>query len=345
MELHAKYVKVRDWVLRCLAHPRTEGYMPSDYWREEIEGFDYLFDASPMIVRKLREHCYHLTGIKSYEYRRHHSHAIPAFASKLRQLRDLDPADHFVPESPALGGFGHNIDGQYVNIDTLKFYESTLALVKSGVWERTRNAADGRPRILEIGAGWGGYAYQVKTLLPGARYMILDLPQTLLFSATYISCTFPQANCVLWEPDTADGLDESFSTADFIFVPAHLFPEVRKLSLDLSVNMVSFQEMTTEQVTAYTSKLAALKCSTLYSHNRPCSPHNTQLTAVPDIISTCYKTETIHLLKTSYTQLDSAKTPKPKLMSRNILWHLFTPRPKAKPGKSGPYQHVLGMLP
>ena len=34
----------------------------SDYWSEEINGFEYIFEASPSIINNLRHHCYHITG-------------------------------------------------------------------------------------------------------------------------------------------------------------------------------------------------------------------------------------------------------------------------------------------
>ena len=42
---------------------------PSQYWREELGNFDYMLDASPLIIRKLRHHCFHITGLRVYDYR------------------------------------------------------------------------------------------------------------------------------------------------------------------------------------------------------------------------------------------------------------------------------------
>ena len=36
----------------------------SAYWTEELENIDYLIEASPLIVRKLRHHAFHITGIR-----------------------------------------------------------------------------------------------------------------------------------------------------------------------------------------------------------------------------------------------------------------------------------------
>ena len=49
--IYAYYERARDLVLEMLDEGTKYGY--SDYWREEIAGFDYLFDASPLVVAKL----------------------------------------------------------------------------------------------------------------------------------------------------------------------------------------------------------------------------------------------------------------------------------------------------
>ena len=58
-----------------------------------------------------------------------------------------------MPESPRLGGFGHRIDGDLVNIATLKFYECLIALDRCQVLAELREV-DRRVTVVEIGAGW-----------------------------------------------------------------------------------------------------------------------------------------------------------------------------------------------
>src|SRR5262249_56170589 len=66
------YERVRDWVMTVKdleAARREETHAPSQYWREELSGFEYLLDASPLIIEKLRHHTFHVTGLRPYEYR------------------------------------------------------------------------------------------------------------------------------------------------------------------------------------------------------------------------------------------------------------------------------------
>ena len=97
------YEDVRDLVLRMM--DEAAAYEPSAYWQQGVENFDYMFDAGPLVIAKLREHEYHLIGLRSYEYRQHHADYARRFASKLRRLREVDASNLFVPESAVLGGF------------------------------------------------------------------------------------------------------------------------------------------------------------------------------------------------------------------------------------------------
>jgi putative sugar O-methyltransferase len=261
-----------------------------------------MFDASPLVIAKLREHTYHITGLKSYEYRRHHQAAAAPFASKLARLREEDVSGLFIPEAPELGGFGHTIDGAMVNMDTLKFYEAMIALDRAGMVGRLR--ATRRPVVLDIGAGWGGFAYQLRRHVPDVTYIIIDLPPTMLFSGTYLRATYPDARMRFYSDAAAETILEDLDDVDFVFLPPYAVPRVTLPPADLAVNIASFQEMTTEQVCGYVRALADAGCRVLYSLNRDRSKWNTELTSVTDIISSRYCIQRIPILNVPYTVLD-----------------------------------------
>lgn len=311
------YLNLRPHILKMMEENNKTSGAASAYWEEEMAGFDYMLDASPLLIRKLREHCYHITGIRSYEYRVHHSHAAPPFAAKLEALRKLDMESLFVPESPMMGGFGHIINNVLVNIDTLKFYESLIALNRAGLLAEFKKK---RSVALEVGAGWGGFAYQFKTLFPNSTYIIVDLPPTMLFSATYLTTQFPNAKIFMYGCDDVKLLKTNLLDYDFVFIPHYAFLNIELSQLDLGINMVSFQEMTTEQVSDYMQKIATLGCKALYSHNRDRSKHNNQLTSVSDLLKSYYDAEEIKVLPVPYTNLNIAvKVSKKGKTKKKIL--------------------------
>jgi putative sugar O-methyltransferase len=322
-------------------------HAPSDYWRAELAGFDYLLDASPLIVEKLREHCYHLTGLRSYEYRSHHAHVKKRFEGKLNALRALDRHGLFVPESREMGGFGHEIDGSLVNVDTLKFYESLTAMDQAGLLDRPRR--DTRMIVLEIGAGWGGFAYQFKTLFPKVCYVLVDLPQTLLVSSVYLKTVFPNAKCLMYGEPSFDSAWNALRTYDIVFLPHYALPHLSIQGIELGVNMVSFQEMTVAQVVGYLDWLIRMRCPAIYSLNRDRSKHNAQMSSVSTLLQRYFEIQELRPLPVPYTTLSLPKNPvfkwpkKPGVRSVIREWMQYYL--KATEGRSiteTDYRHFVG---
>jgi hypothetical protein len=140
------------------------------------------------------------------------------FEARLRRLTELEGDALLVPEPPALGGFGYEIDGALYNADTLRFFEVLIALERGAVLDEIRTP--GRKVVWEIGAGSGGLAYQFKTLFPEVTYVIVDRPERLEISAKYLTTVFPEAK---------EGID-------FVFAATGASEALRSLPPDLAIN-------------------------------------------------------------------------------------------------------------
>jgi len=288
--------------MEMLERGAKAAHVPSAYWREELSGFEYMLDAPPLVVTRLREHCYHLTGLRSYDYRAHHRHKSRPFAEKLASLKAVDRSQLFVPEPAILGGFGHELDEGLVNVDTLKFYEALIALDHSGALASLRARGGDGSTVLEIGAGWGGFAYDVRRLFPKVRQAIVDLPESLLFSATYLMTAFPDAEVRFAGGGSGSPIPD-VPEGGFLFVPHFDFERLSLPALDLAVNMCSFQEMTTEQVRGYARGLCHLGARAVYSLNRDRSSHNPELTSVSETLAESWEVSEVHVLEAPYTTL------------------------------------------
>ncbi len=296
------YLEVREHVIGMM-NDRLGNSLPSNYWKEEIEGFDYMFDASPLIINKLREHCYHLTGIRSYEYRDHHKNNSVQYENKLDLLKSLDENDRlYIPENTILGGFGHKIEGDLVNIDTLKFYESLIALDRMGIISKLRNNSSRKHVVIEIGAGWGGFAYQFRKIIPNHTYIIIDLPQSILFSGTYLKTIFPKLNHLFYTNINEDFIQENIGNYDYIYIPNFCMEHIKFDKVNLAINMVSFQEMTTNQVNSYLENLIKMNCKYLYSHNRDRSKYNNEIESVRECIKGYFNIDEYKLLPQTYVE-------------------------------------------
>jgi putative sugar O-methyltransferase len=318
------YERMRDWVMTIKdleAARRQETHAPSQYWREELSGFEYMLDASPLVIEKLRHHTHHVTGLRPYEYRSNYGRAQSRFRDKLTALvNEAGGRGLFIPESDVLGGFGHDLDGERVNLDTLKFFEVLIVLERGAVLQEFRDNPE-RRLVWEIGAGWGGFPYVFKTLCRNVTYVITDLPELFLFSGTYLATVFPDARFRFFGDVPADRLFDRWEDYDFIFVPDTFHESVRPERVDLTINMVSFQEMTTAQVTAYVRRAAQLGSPFLYSLNRDRSSYNRELSSVWSIIEQYYWPHDYRVLPVGYTKmLDEVPTAPERDYKHTIGW-------------------------
>ena len=319
----AAYERARDAVLKMTGGAAGGAAAPSAYWREELETIDYMIEASPLVLRKLRHHAFHITGIRPYDYRSKGDNRREYFEARLNALRELGGEGLLVPESPALGGFGFDIGGRLFNVDTLKFFEVLIGMERGGVLPALRQRE--RPVVCEIGAGWGGFAYQFKTLFPNATCVIVDFPELFLYSATYLGTMFPDARLAFVG---ADDPSADVRGADFVFVPQTLAGRETIGAPDLVVNMVSFQEMTDAQVRRYAEIAASAGCPFIYSFNRERSAYNTELIRVSDALADTYQLTEVPVLQSDYTNA-MKRMPKPNKVQERSEFN---------------YRHLVGRL-
>lgn len=153
------------------------------------------------------------------------------------------------------GESGWIVDGRVVNHDAYVYLERIALLHESGVLERLRGSDGRNPLILEIGGGFGGLAYHLKRLVPRGRFVLVDLPESLLFSAIYLMTLFPdQRNVLVTSPEAiARDLDQP----GFTFVPNHFCHRLPDsgVRVDLAINTLSMSEMLASQVRAYCALL------------------------------------------------------------------------------------------
>lgn len=319
------YQGVRDAVVRMKGGAR-DGGAPSDYWEEELSNIDYMVEASPLIIRKLRHHAFQITGIRPYDYRVQDDSRRDAFEARLQALMQLGGRDLLVAEHPALGGFGYQLPQGLFNLDTIKFFEVLVGMKLGNVLPALEGDA---PVVLEIGAGWGGFPYQIKTLFPRVTYVIVDFPELFLFSATYLQTVFPGCRVVFADqtPDAA-----AWRGADFVFVPNTMAERVRAIAPSVTINMASFQEMTSAQVEGYARLASEAGSPLLYSLNRERSRYNRQLTSVTEEAGKYYALREVAVLDSDYLKA-MKKAPKAGGNAKPV---------KSTGGEEGAYRHLVG---
>ncbi|HEX9462913.1 MAG TPA: putative sugar O-methyltransferase [Alphaproteobacteria bacterium] len=167
-------------------------------------------------------------------------------------LRDL-PEVSFPTK---FGEAGWRVGSAIVNYD-LTYYLSLIADLRlAGLFDALVAIAARRPAVvLEIGGGFGGLACLIRKLVPNSHYIVVDLPESLVFSVPYLGTLFPQDSLALVN---GDGGAERPAVPDFTFVPNHRVDAVRgaNLRVDLAVNTMSLDEMAPHQVEGYARLLS-----------------------------------------------------------------------------------------
>jgi len=326
------YERAREAVLRMqdLGAHRTTTSSPSAYWTEELLGFAYLFDPSPLVVEKLRQHCFHITGVKVYDYRTGDGRSHAMLEERLRALEQIGGADLLIPEPRELGGFGFEIDGGLHNVDSLKYSETLMALRRGGALREFLDPSR-RTFAWEIGGGYGGLAYAFAHACPNTTYIITDLPELFLFSGTFLQACFPDAKLVFYGDCPVEEID--WGSADFVFLPNYDTAALTPPRVDLTLNTVSFQEMTAAQVDEYSRRAAEVRSTYLYSLNRERSFYNEEIDSVHDIMGRYYRLHEVPMLPTSYVKVFS-KPAKPAAKGEGPQ--------NPPPRKDNDYRHMIG---
>jgi hypothetical protein len=241
----AHYLQVREYVRAMQAGDRA----PDDLMDGEqrmLTSLDELWDADRETIADLRHQAKAITGVRRSDYSGPKSESI-----RVRVERDLlavvergDPS-LWIEEPAALGGFGFyprvNGHSKRFNEDTLRFYRVLSLLQDAAVLHDFQRSAIRRV-VWEIG-GWGGFAYQFKTVCPNVTYLITGSPNLLLLSGVYLTTLFPGASVRFYDPNRPDAFWCEWNTVDFAFAPESVVATMRPATVDLTLDLMSLEMM------------------------------------------------------------------------------------------------------
>lgn len=111
------------------------------------------------------------------------------------------------------------------------------------------------PTIVEIGGGYGGVAHYVLRDNPKARYVDLDLPETLVIAAFYLLTTLPDRKFYLYGEGDVPWDDQSFSG---LLLPNFAMPDAPDNLADLLFNSFSLSEVPRLTLEEYLSQVSRI---------------------------------------------------------------------------------------
>jgi putative sugar O-methyltransferase len=169
------------------------------------------------------------------------------------------------------GEIGWIVDRRLVNADVCYYLTELAIMHENDVFEfLDQRNKEGRVNILEIGGGYGGLAYYLIRLYPNSEYVIVDIPESLLFSAIYLSVICDKALCrLIGDPNEKVSLNGKPAVT---FLPDYAIDNlIEEGKFDLVINTFSLTEMSRAQAIHYAARVEKLlrPAGLFYEHNVP----------------------------------------------------------------------------
>ena len=121
------------------------------------------------------------------------------------------------------------------------------------------------PLIVEIGGGFGGFAYQLISLIKNnnTKYIIYDLPEVNAISSFFLMNAFPDKKVILFgEEELWESKNLEF---DIAIMPYYMIKKLPKDSSDFIYNACSFSEMSRECALVYIKQIE-VSCKKYFAH-------------------------------------------------------------------------------
>ena len=261
-----------------------ETKLPTPLWSECLGVFAYIINLSEDDFLNIRFHTPLITGESHLLY----WHPYPAiepekFAENIGYkfyTEDL-PQNYWAgepptPKIPRL--LGVNYRGKIINYNICRYQSCISNLYSMGVLLFLEQQE--RSLVLEIGGGYGGIAHALGNVLRKSTYIILDLPEMLLFSGGYLIVNNPASRIYMYTKDTFTHqfLSKDIYSYDYVLLPNYVLKDLYNIAnIDLMINMQSFQEMSKEQINEYLQFVSSRLSGYIYSDNMDVHPYNNTL--------------------------------------------------------------------
>ncbi len=169
---------------------------------------------------------------------------------------------------PAVGGSADQelVSGRPYSLDFLQSVEEAYRIREA--W-RLAGRTEAPRVIIELGAGYGRLAYVLRKMLPECSYVILDLPEALICSQSWLSRALGAE--VLPYEQTRNVAQLQRATLQggkvFLLLP-HMIEAIAADAADAFVNIYSFAEMPPRSIANYFRHLDRITDGILYTKQR-----------------------------------------------------------------------------
>ena len=210
-------------------------------WTRALKAMAYVFSLPEEHLRSIRLHCDIFLGENTPTQLFGPALDLPTY----EWLGEAISSVFWVKEPlvPALGeALGYPVEGGALNHTSIFLQRYLCNLLRIGL-------SDGQ-HVIEIGPGYGGLAHAA-LIARNVRYTIIDLPETLIFSAAFLMHHFPNKRAYVYTPGDTP---QAMAGADLVFLPNYRADWIEPF--DIAINTVSFPEMGREALRGYINLLA-----------------------------------------------------------------------------------------
>ncbi len=149
--------------------------------------------------------------------------------------KSVQESSHSFPDNNVLRG------GRILTPDFLRTVNIGVEI------QRSLQLRDRKVRIVELGGGLGHLARTLRLMGVSCSHLIIDLPETLVFSYGFLKSNFPDSRFLLIDNYTQVSEIQAGSY-DFAFLPVSCADFLREGMFDLFVNTASMGEMRNEVI-------------------------------------------------------------------------------------------------
>lgn len=105
--------------------------------------------------------------------------------------------------------------------------------------------------VAELGSGWGCNGYLLRKINPKIRYLLFDLPEALALAQAYLPGLTKVKKIEYYKSDLGKVAKSKLLNNNIRFFGAQQLENVEDKSINLFINVASFQEMPREYIKAY----------------------------------------------------------------------------------------------
>jgi putative sugar O-methyltransferase len=163
------------------------------------------------------------------------------FARRRDRLGLLDRVDEPALGSPIVVRHRGRLVSQDLANSLLEVY-SILEAFPDGIPEGAT--------VVELGGGYGRLGWLLLSILPGLRYVAIDIPPALAVSQEYLTRLFPELPVARFRRK-GEGLATATPRSRLVFVTPNQVEALPSLEADLFINVSSLHEMRREQISHY----------------------------------------------------------------------------------------------